>query len=136
MIQNDPGGAPRTELALDAFGQPYTSLGYFNGPGYPGADLSDPDSPFHHPEPVEPGPGSQADRPDLRNVDTADPDYLQEAAIPLRKETHSGEDVAVYATGPGAALIHGVQEQNYVYHAMVEALGWNGERGSADRDAR
>ena len=85
---------------------------------------------------MEAEPGSHADRPNLRHVDTADPGYLQEAAIPLRKETHSGEDVAVYATGPGAALIHGVQEQNFVYHAMVEALGWNGERGSADRESR
>ena len=30
-----------------------------------------------------------------------------------------------YAGGPGSALFHGVHEQNYVYHALVEALGWN-----------
>jgi alkaline phosphatase len=136
VIKNDPFGEPEREPALDAYGQPYTSLGYYNGPGHPGANLSDPNTPFHHPDPVDPESGSRGDRPDLRNVDTGDPDYLQEAAIPLRKETHSGEDVAVYATGPGAALIHGVQEQNYVYHAMVEAFGWNGDRGSADENSR
>ena len=28
------------------------------------------------------------------------------------------------ATGARAALFHGVREQSYIYHAMVEALGW------------
>jgi alkaline phosphatase len=64
-------------------------------------------------------------RPKLTSILTADPDYLQESAVPLPFETHSGEDVAIYATGSGASLFHGVQEQNFVYHAMVEALGWN-----------
>ncbi len=68
-------------------------------------------------------------RPDLTHVDTADPAYLQESAVPLSSETHGGQDVPVYASGPGAHLIHGVQEQSYVYHVMVEALGWTpGER--------
>jgi alkaline phosphatase len=58
-------------------------------------------------------------------VDTRAPDYRQAAAIPLHSETHGGEDVAVYATGPGADLVHGVQEQNYIYHVMAEALGLN-----------
>jgi alkaline phosphatase len=58
-------------------------------------------------------------------VDTEAPSYLQEASVPLRSETHSGEDVPVYAGGPGSYLFHGVQEQSYLYHAMVEALGWN-----------
>ena len=38
---------------------------------------------------------------------------------------HGGEDVAVYAVGPGADLFRGVIEQHYVYHVMAEALGWN-----------
>ena len=36
----------------------------------------------------------------------------------------AGEDVPVYASGARAALFHGVVEQNYLYHAMVEAYGW------------
>ncbi len=63
-------------------------------------------------------------RPDLTDVDTTAPGYLQQAAVPMWSETHGGEDVAVYAGGPGARLFHGSQEQSYVYHAMVEALGW------------
>jgi alkaline phosphatase len=37
-------------------------------------------------------------------------------------ETHGGEDVAIYAGGPGAQLFHGVQEQNVIFHVMLEAL--------------
>ena len=64
-------------------------------------------------------------RPDLTGVDTADPDYLQESSVPLDSETHGGEDVAVYAHGPGSRLFHGVLEQNLLYHSMVSALGWS-----------
>ena len=35
----------------------------------------------------------------------------------------SGEDVAVYATGPGSDLLGGVIEQNVIYHVMAVALG-------------
>ena len=44
--------------------------------------------------------------------------------MPLSSETHAGEDVPIYATGARSALFHGVREQNYIYHAMVEAFGW------------
>jgi len=89
------------EPARDGSGLPYASLGYQNGPGH------------------------RSPRVDLGEADTTAPDFLQEATVPLRSETHSGEDVPVYADGPRAYLFHGVQEQSYVYHAMVEALGWN-----------
>jgi alkaline phosphatase len=97
-------------LGLDAKGKPYTTLSYANGPGYRGGKR----------------------RPDLTDVDTEDPAYLQEAAIPMRSETHSGEDVPIFAGGPRAALFHGVQEQNYIYHAMVEAFGWTREGAPVD----
>ena len=32
--------------------------------------------------------------------------------------------MAVYAGGPGAALVRGVIEQNLIFHIAVEALGW------------
>ncbi len=69
--------------------------------------------------------GVTAGRPDLKDVDTADSGYLQEAAIPLASDTHGGEDVTIHAGGPGSALFDGVQEQHFIYHAIVEALGWN-----------
>ena len=64
------------------------------------------------------------ERPDLTNVDTAHPNYLQEAAIPtVGGETHSGEDVPIYADGPHAYLFRGTVEQNVIYHVMANALG-------------
>ncbi|MDR6841955.1 alkaline phosphatase [Pseudoxanthomonas sacheonensis] len=86
-------------LALDADGKPYTTLGYINGPGYRGA----------------------AARPDLTNVDTANVNFLQEAAVPMASETHAAEDVGIYATGPGAHAFQGVVEQNVIFHVMAQS---------------
>lgn len=41
--------------------------------------------------------------------------------MPLASETHGGEDVAVFARGPQAHLIHGVQEETFVAHVMAFA---------------
>lgn len=116
VIGNDSRGEPLTDYATDSNGLPYTTLGYANGPGYiPG------------------------DRPDLTSVNTAAPDYRQEATLPKSSETHAGEDVAIYAGGPGASLLHGVQEQNVIYHVIIEALkktghvGYSGEHGKGRR---
>jgi len=124
-IENDLRGRPADEPVLDAQGLPFTTLGYQNGPGYTGASTDQPEGPKFNPHAPRIFRGITLGRPDLTEVDTADPDYLQETAIPLRSETHSGEDVAVYARGPGSRSFHGVQEQNYIYHAIIEALGWN-----------
>jgi alkaline phosphatase len=90
------------EIALDDDGRPFTTLAYSNGPG------------FVH----------SKKRRKLSKVDTESRDYRQESTVPLASETHAGEDVPIYAGGSRAALFHGVQEQNYIYHAMVEAFGW------------
>ena len=50
-----------------------------------------------------------------------DPSYRQQAAVPLASETHGGEDVAVFARGPQAHLVHGVQEEAFVAHLMAFA---------------
>lgn len=47
--------------------------------------------------------------------------YQAQSAVPLRMETHGGEDVAVFAKGPMAHLLHGVHEQNYIPHVMAYA---------------
>jgi alkaline phosphatase len=120
------GGGTRTP-ALDATGRPYTTLGYQNGPGYSGASAEQPEGPKRFPHRGGGYRPATRGRPDLGPVDTAAPSYLQESSVPLPGETHSGEDVPVYATGPGAHLFRGVREQNYLYHAMIEALGWNAE---------
>ena len=38
--------------------------------------------------------------------------------------TQAGEDVAVFAGGPKAYLMHGVQEQSYIYQVMKDAFGF------------
>lgn len=62
-------------------------------------------------------------------VFTVDNNYQAQAAVPLVSETHGGEDVAVFAKGPLAHLLHGVHEQNYIPHVMAYAacIGQNRE---------
>ncbi len=93
-------GSPILGIAdNDVDGRPYTTLGYANGPGY--------------------RPGT---RRDLSEVDTTDDAYLQEATVPRNRETHGGEDVPVYAIGPGSQWVQGVMEQHVIYHIMAKAL--------------
>ena len=105
-------GASGAALAVD--GNPYTTLGYANGAGFhDGADGLPP-------YPRAPRAGRSAD---LARVDTAHPDFHQEALVPLASETHGGEDVAIFAGGPAAQFFHGVQEQSHVFYVMRAALG-------------
>ncbi|KAL6070287.1 hypothetical protein STEG23_008541 [Scotinomys teguina] len=84
--------------ALD--GKSFTSILYANGPGYRLLN---------------------GVRADVTQEESSDPTYQQQAAVPLASETHSGEDVAIFARGPQAHLVHGVQEQNYIAHVMAFA---------------
>ena len=36
----------------------------------------------------------------------------------MSSETHSGEDVGIYAKGPGAHLVSGTNEQSIIFHVM------------------
>ncbi len=125
VFANDARGEPMDTPSRDALGLPYTTLSYANGPGYTGASSQQPAGPKHFPHRAAAQSGIAAGRTDLSGVNTTGPTYLQEATVPLPTETHGGEDVPIYAGGPGAELFHGVREQNYIYHAIVEALGWN-----------
>jgi alkaline phosphatase len=133
VVTNDIRGEPEKSLSLDAKGRPYTTLGYQNGPGASSSVLTGSVYQAHEGSEKLGTRGEAQGRPDLTDVDTTHPDFLQEAAVPFDYETHSGEDVAVYAIGPGADLFHGVIEQHYVYHAMVEALGWNQQQSFLSR---
>jgi len=126
VVSVDERGERAKQPMLDATGRPFTTLSYANGPGYTGASPEQPEGSKHYPHVPSGYSGIHKGRPDLRHVDTASPAYLQEATVPARADTHGGEDVPIYAGGAGAELFHGVQEQSYVYHAIVEALGWRG----------
>ena len=90
----DTGEGP----SLAADGKPYTTLGYGNGPG--------------------------AIKPGGREMPETGVAAHQQAAIPTGSETHGGEDVALYANGPGAQNVRGVMEQNVIYDVIRKAFGW------------
>jgi alkaline phosphatase len=114
-------GESGPQLSLDSTGLPYTTLSYTSGPGYPGASNRQAQGPKQQPHrPSDYQPATHG-RPDLRSVDTTAPSYLQEAMIPLKDETHGGEDVGVWARGPGADAVHGTIEQNVLFHILVQA---------------
>ncbi len=97
VINKNKDGQPA--FATDSDGLPYTTLVYANGPGHRGT-----------------GP-----RPDLTDVDTSDPDYLQEALVPMKNESHGGDDVGIWAVGPGSAAVRGSVEQNAIFHFLLQA---------------
>ncbi|MDT8280308.1 MAG: alkaline phosphatase [Erythrobacter sp.] len=91
----DGGDGQSPVLAAD--GKPYTTLGYANGPGALRGERTVPET------------GIAA---------------RQQATVPTGAETHGGEDVALFATGPGAERARGVIEQNVIYTIMRKAFGW------------
>jgi alkaline phosphatase len=107
--------------ALDALGLPYTTLSYANGPGYGGRSDRQPEGSKRYRHDFSAMAAIRAGRPDLRSVDPTDPDFLQEATVPLKDESHGGEDVPAYATGAGAAAFRGSLEQHVLFHLMVQA---------------
>jgi alkaline phosphatase len=84
--------------AIATDGQPYSTLGYANGPGAVKGTRTAPDTTI----------GAR-----------------QQALVPLPSETHGGEDVALYASGPGSQGIRGVMEQNLIGLIIMQALGLN-----------
>lgn len=95
--RGEDGGDGTPIIAKD--GKPYTTLGYANGPGAVGH--------LHERPMPETGIASR-----------------QQSLVPLGSETHGGEDVALFATGPGADRARGVIEQNVIYDIIRKAFGW------------
>lgn len=87
-------------MLSDVDQKPFTSILYGNGPGYKLAN---------------------GVRENVSTINYQDNNYQAQAAVPLSMETHGGEDVAVFAKGPMAHLLHGVHEQNYIPHVMAYA---------------
>jgi alkaline phosphatase len=90
-------GGDGTSPVLAADGKPYTTLGYANGPGAVSGERPQPET------------GIAA---------------RQQSLVPTGAETHGGEDVALFATGPGAERVRGAIEQNVIYAIIRKAFGW------------
>lgn len=102
----DGAGVAHTgEPIMAKDGKPYTVAGYLNGAGSVLREDQD----------------WAGARPELTQELATDLDYPQQALIPMSSETHSGEDVAVYAKGPWAHLLDGTIEQNVIFHVMHHA---------------
>jgi alkaline phosphatase len=101
----------KTEPSLAADGMPYTTLGYTNGKGFRDLEAE-----------TNADKGYSGDavtgRVDLTSVDTTSAGFHQEALVPRGSETHAGEDVGIYARGPGAHLVSGTNEQSVIFHVM------------------
>ncbi|XP_045536565.1 membrane-bound alkaline phosphatase-like isoform X1 [Papilio machaon] len=80
---------------------PYTTLSYANGPGYK--------------------PHEKFQRHNLMMDDMNNPDFTYPSLVPISRETHGGEDVAVFAKGPWSHLFTGNYEQNFIPHAIAFA---------------
>ncbi len=106
VVSTNPDGSPASEPYPAGDGKAYTTLTYANGPGA-----------------VFGGGDAPVTRPDVTMEEAHDPDYMQQALIPSRSETHGGQDVIIFAGGPDAYLFDGVVEQNYIFHVMEHALG-------------
>lgn len=106
VSHNDSRGEPSGEPTLAADKQPYTTLGYQNGPG----------AVKQLPRPV-PSTDIRAQQQAL--IQTGD-----EGSSNGVIETHGGEDVALFATGPGAENARGVLEQNRIFDIIMTATGW------------
>jgi alkaline phosphatase len=107
----------------DRDGLPYTTLGYANGSGFD-------DNGTNTNADARSGPPA-AGRHDLTEVDTTAPGFHQETLVATFGETHAGEDVGVYAIGPGAHLVSGSIEQHVIFHVMNYAGDLEGKAAAA-----
>ena len=109
---NGADGLPVVTNSTDTNGLPYTTVGYANGLGYANLETGG-DERY--------GYAAMPGRVDLNYVDTQNAGFHQEALVPLSSETHAGEDVGIFASGPGSHLIQGTVEQNHLFHVMNHA---------------
>ena len=98
-------------FAKDLENLPYTTLGYQNGSGLrSGGTATNPDLAYMSP--------AASGRQDLSKVDTPQSGFHQESLVSLCAETHSSENLVVYASGPGAHFATGTMEQSVIFHIM------------------
>ncbi|KAB0792962.1 hypothetical protein PPYR_12582 [Photinus pyralis] len=77
----------------------YTTLSYANGPSA----------------------SVKSERSDPSKADLSKPETRFPSLVPIKYETHGGEDVGIFARGPWAHLLTGVTEQNVIPHVLKYA---------------
>lgn len=80
---------------------PYLKLSYANGNGFK-----------HHKN------NASLLRNDPSNMKVLQEDFEFPDTVPMKSETHGGDDVGIFATGPHSHLFKGVMEQNVMPHIM------------------
>ncbi|CAH2044367.1 unnamed protein product, partial [Iphiclides podalirius] len=86
----------------DESGVPYMTLSYSNGPGF--------------------RPHLNNTRVDVtRESNYRQLDWMSHVDVPLESETHGGDDVAVFASGPHHQMFSGLYEQSQLPHLMAYA---------------
>jgi len=93
-----PAGSKDGKPSLAGDKLPYTTLGYHNG--------------SHVRDDVEQTAEMVQDK-----------DYKQQSAVRRASETHAGEDVALFAKGPGADQVNGLIDQAEIFDIMKNATG-------------
>ncbi|XP_058066266.1 alkaline phosphatase-like [Anopheles bellator] len=79
--------------------KPYTTLSYANGPGGPTL-------------------GHNGARPEMTKMMMIDREFQFPKLVPMKYETHGGDDVALFAYGPWSHLFGGMYEQNVIPHLI------------------
>lgn len=85
--------------------EPYETLVYATGPGYWMHMANSTNETFMAMKSFTPKQRSE-------------PTYMHSSLIPMTDAVHSGEDVGVFATGPGSNLIQGTFEQSYIPYVI------------------
>jgi alkaline phosphatase len=93
-------------------GKPYTNILYANGPGYYSnlRNFTKDNITYYEAR------ANLADPKEKFNISNYGYQYF--AALPLKWEAHGGEDVPIYAHGPGSHQFIGVHEQNAIPHLI------------------
>ncbi|XP_011300828.1 membrane-bound alkaline phosphatase-like isoform X2 [Fopius arisanus] len=97
--RGNPIAGKSTHLGSDKLG--YLTLSYANGPGYKTTIAGV--------------------RHNIDNDNIADMKYIYPGTVPLELETHGGDDVAIFASGPWSHLFTGTIEQSSIPHFLAYA---------------
>lgn len=98
---------------------PITTLSYALGPGFVNHLAST----------------GRLERIDPSLLDRSPRDFAFPATVPAERETHGGDDVSVYASGPWSHLFGGVAEQSVLAHLVRFATCMGVENVESDAGA-